>query len=137
MADGTGLSDRFYAEVIEGGNLAVIDELVGDDFVDHNPMPGQPPGKDGVRHFVNMMRSAFPDLRAKTKEPSLADGNLEANYVVLTGTHQGELMGIAPTGRTVEFSGVEIIRVDGGKVVEYWGVLDTMTLMQQIGAAPE
>ena len=137
MADGTGLSDRFYTEVIGEGNLAIIDELVSDDFVDHNPLPGQPPGKDGVRYFVNMMRSAFPDLRVKTKEPSLVDGNLEAHYVVLAGTHQGELMGVAPTGRAVEFSGVEIVRVDGGKVVEYWGAMDTMTLMQQIGALPE
>ena len=137
MAVGTELFNRFYTEVVEGGNLAVIDELVSDDFVDHNPLPGQPPGKDGVRYFVNMMRSAFPDLRVKTKEPSLVDGNLEAHYVVLAGTHQGELMGVAPTGRAVEFSGVEIVRVDGGKVVEYWGAMDTMTLMQQIGALPE
>ncbi len=137
MAVGTELFNRFYTEVVEGGNLAVIDELVSDDFVDHNPLPGQPPGKDGVRYFINMMRSAFPDLRAKSKEPALVDGNLEAHYVVLTGTHQGDLMGVAPTGRTVEFSGVDIIRVDGGKVVEYWGAMDTMSLMQQVGAVPQ
>ena len=137
MADGTGLIKRFYTEVIEGGNLALIDELVSDDFVDHDPMPGQSPAKDGVAFFVNAMRAAFPDLRAKTSEPALVDGNLEALYVVLTGTHQGELMGVAPTGRSVEFSGIDIIRVDGGRVVEHWGATDTMTLMEQIGAVPK
>ena len=137
MADGTGMIKRFYTEVIGDGNLALIDELVSDDFVDHDPLPGQSPAKDGVGYFVNTMRAAFPDLRAKTTEPALVDGNLEAQYVVLTGTHQGELMGVAPTGRSVEFSGVDIIRVDGGKVVEHWGATDTMTLMQQIGAVPE
>jgi predicted ester cyclase len=134
MADGTGLIKRFYTEVIEGGNLDLIEELVSDDFIDHNPMPGQSPSKDGVPFFVNAMRAAFPDLKATTIEPALVDGNLEALYVVLTGTHQGELMGVAPTGRNVEFSGIDIIRIEGGKVVEHWGATDTMTLMQQIGA---
>lgn len=134
MTEGTGLIKRFYTEVIGEGNLALIDELVSDDFVDHNPMPGQSPSKDGVRYFVNTMRAAFPDLKTTTSEPALVDGNLEALYVVMTGTHQGELMGVEPTGRTVEFSGIDIIRVDGGKCVEHWGAADMMALMQQIGA---
>jgi predicted ester cyclase len=137
MADEAGLIKRFYTEVIEGGNLDLVEELVSDDFIDHNPMPGQSPSKDGVGFFVNTMRAAFPDLKAKTTEPALVDGNLEAQYVVLTGTHQGELMGVAPTGRSVEFSGVDIIRVEAGKVAEHWGATDTMTLMEQIGAGPQ
>ena len=134
MSEGTGLIKRFYTEVISEGNLALIDEMVSDDFVDHDPMPGQSPSKDGVGFFVNTMRAAFPDLKAKTIEPALVDGNLEALYVVLTGTHQGALMGIEPTGRSVEFSGIDIIRTDGGKVVEHWGATDMMALMQLIGA---
>ena len=134
MSEGTGLIKRFYIEVISEGTLALIDEMVSDDFVDHDPMPGQSPSKDGVGFFVNTMRAAFPDLKAKITEPALVDGNLEALYVVLTGTHQGALMGIEPTGRSVEFSGIDIIRTDGGKVVEHWGATDMMALMQQIGA---
>ena len=137
MPDGTGMIKRFYTEVLEGGNLDLIEELVSDDFVDHDPLPGQSPGKDGVGFFVNTMRAAFPDLRATTTEPALMDGNLEARYVVLTGTHQGELMGIAATGRSVEFSGIDIIRIDDGKVAEHWGATDTLSLMQQIGAVAE
>lgn len=137
MSDGTGMIKRFYTEVLEGGNLALIDEMVSDDLVDHDPMPGQSSNKDGVSFFVNTMRAAFPDLKAAVMEPALADGDLEARYVVLTGTHQGELMGVAATGRRVEFSGIDIIRIDNGKVVEHWGATDTLALMQQIGAIPE
>jgi predicted ester cyclase len=135
MTDGTGLIKRFYEEVLEGGNLALIDELATDDYVDHEEaLPGQPAGKDGVRFFVNAVRTAFPDIRVKTIEPCLADGNLEACHVVLTGTHRGEMAGVAPTGNSVEFGGTDIIRVEDGKVAEHWGTTDNMRLMQQIGA---
>ena len=75
MSDGTGLIKRFYTEVLEGGNLALIDELSTNDFVDHEEgLPGQPPGKEGVRFFLNAIRSAIPDITAKTIQPYLADG---------------------------------------------------------------
>ncbi|WP_104173508.1 ester cyclase [Arthrobacter sp. Y81] len=137
MAEGAGLIKRFYEEIIEGGNLALIDELATDDYVDHEEaLPGQPPGKDGVRYFVNAVRAAFPDIKVKTFEASLADGDMEACHVILTGTHRGEMGGIAATGNTVEFGGTDIIRVVDGKVAEHWGTTDNMRLMQQIGAIP-
>ncbi|MDQ0679775.1 steroid delta-isomerase-like uncharacterized protein [Arthrobacter pascens] len=137
MSDGSGIMQRFYQEVLVGGNVALVDELIADDFVDHEePFPGQPPGKAGVVFYINAIRSAFPDLKVKTSEPALADGNLEAVHGILTGTHRGDFVGIAPTGRNVEFAGIDIIRVQDGKVAEHWGVTDTLTLMQQIGAVP-
>lgn len=137
MSDGTGLIKRFYTEVLEGGNLALIDELSTNDFVDHEEgLPGQPPGKEGVRFFVNAIRSAFPDIKAKTIEPYLADGDMEACHVIFTGTHGGEMAGVPATGKTVEFGGTDIIRVVDGKVAEHWGTTDNMRLMQQIGAIP-
>ena len=136
MSDRSGLIKRFYTEVIEGGNLALIDELSTNDFVDHEEgLPGQPPGREGVRFFVNAIRSAFPDIKAKI-EPYLADGDMEACHVILTGTHGGEMAGIPATGKTVEFSSTDIIRVVDGKVAEHWGTTDNMRLMQQIGATP-
>jgi predicted ester cyclase len=137
MSDGAGLLTRFYKEVVEGGNLALIDELTADGYVDHEELlPGQPPGKDSVRFFVNMIRNAFPDIKVKTIDASLAEGDMEACHVVLTGTHRGEMAGIAATGKSVEFDGTDIIRVDGGKVAEHWGTTDNLRLMQQIGAVP-
>ena len=138
MADGTGLIKRFYEEVIGGGQIDLVDELATDDLVDHEQgLPGQPPGREGVKFFINAMREAFPDIRAKAIEPTLVDGDLEAAHAVLTGTHQGELMGVAATNRSVEFETLDIIRVEGGRVAEHWGVTDVMSLMQQLGALPE
>lgn len=105
--------------------------------MDHEEgLPGQPPGKEGARYFVNAVRTAFPDIRVKSLEPSLTDGNMEACHVVLTGTHRGELAGVAGTGKSVEFGGTDIIRVEDGKVAEHWGTTDNLRLMQQIGAIP-
>jgi steroid delta-isomerase-like uncharacterized protein len=138
MGEGTGLIGRFYEDVIGKGQLDLVDALTTEDIIDHEEgLPGQPPGREGVKFFVNAFREAFPDIRPKAIGPTLADGDLEAAHVVLTGTHKGELMGVAATGKTVEFGSIDIIRVEDGKVAEHWGVTDAMTLMQQVGALPE
>jgi steroid delta-isomerase-like uncharacterized protein len=138
MAEGTGLIARFYEDVIGKGQINLIDELTTDDLVDHEEgLPGQPAGREGVKFFVNAMREAFPDIRAKTIEPTLTDGNLEAARAVLTGTHRGELLGVSATERVVEIESLDIIRVEDGKVAEHWGVTDVMSLMQQLGAIPD
>ena len=124
--------------MLGNGQLDLVDELASPDIIDHEEgLPGQPPGREGVKFFVNAMRGAFPDLRPKTIEASMVDGDLEAAHVILTGTHSGELMGVPATGRTVEFSSIDIIRLEDGMVAEHWGVTDTLSLMQQIGAIPE
>jgi len=138
MPEGTGLITRFYEDVIANGELGLIDELTTDDIADHEEgLPGQPAGREGVKFFVNAIREAFPDIRPKSVEPTMTDGNLEAARVILTGTHEGEFMGVGATGRTVEFESIDIIRVEDGKVAEHWGLTDTMALMQQLGAIPE
>jgi steroid delta-isomerase-like uncharacterized protein len=138
MTDGTGLIKRFYEDVIGGGQINLVDELTTDDLVDHEEgLPGQPSGREGVKFFISAMREAFPDIRVGTVEPMMVDGNLEAARVVLTGTHKGELMGVEATNKAVEIESIDIIRVEDGKVAEHWGVTDTMSLMQQLGALPE
>jgi steroid delta-isomerase-like uncharacterized protein len=138
MSEGTGLIARFYNEVVADGQTNLIDELTTENVTDHEQgLPGQPDGREGVHFFVNAMRTAFPDLRPKSVEPLLADGDLEAGRVILTGTHQGELLGVPASGKSVEFESIDIIRLEDGKVAEHWGVTDTMALMQQIGAIPE
>jgi len=138
MSEGSGLIRRFYDEVIAGGQLNLIDELATEGIIDHEEgLPGQPSGREGVKFFVNAFRTGFPDISAKVVEPTLADGDLEAGRVVLTGTHEGEFMGVPATGKTVEFESLDIIRLEDGKVAEHWGVTDAATLMQQIGAIPE
>jgi steroid delta-isomerase-like uncharacterized protein len=137
VAEGAQLIKRFYNEVIGDGNLGLIDELTADDFVDHEEgVPGQPPGKEGVRFFVNAIREAFPDVRTRV-EVTLSEGDLGAAHGTVTGTHQGEFMGIPASNKSVEFKVVDIIRVEDGKAAEHWGLTDVMGLMQQLGAIPD
>ena len=136
MAEGT-LIQRFYEEVLSGGNLGLVDELAAADMVDHEEgFPGQPSGAEGVKFFVNTIREAFPDVQVKV-DVTLADGDLEAAHGVVTGTHQGDFMEVPATNKSVEFEVVDIIRVTDGRAVEHWGLTDTMGLMQQLGALPE
>jgi len=126
---------RFYDE-INAGNHGVIDELIADDMVEHEEFPGLEPTKDGVRQFFAMFRSAFPDFRMEPQQ-LIADGDLVCARVAMTGTHQGEFMGIPPSGRRIDVQLVDIIRVRDGEFAEHWGVMDSMTMMQQLGAVPE
>lgn len=138
MSEGVGLIERYYKDVVESGNLALVDELAADTYVDHErALPGQPAGKDGVKYFATTIRSAFPDIKVKAIEPRVTAGDMEACHVVLKGTHRGELAGVPATGKSVEFELTDIIRVEQGKVAEHWGTIDNLRLMQQIGAVPE
>jgi predicted ester cyclase len=111
--------------------------LALDGYVDHEEaLPGQAPGREGVGFFVNVMRTAFPDIRVKAITATVASGDMEAAHVILAGTHSGEMAGVAATGNGVEFGCTDIIRVEDGKVAEHWGTTDTLKLMQQIGAVP-
>ena len=123
MGEGTGLIRRFYEDVVAGGQIDLVDELATEDFVNHEEgLPGQPPGREGVRFFISGMREAFPDIQVMVVEPTMVDGDLEAGRAVLTGTHKGELMGVAPTEKTVEIETIDIIRVEDGKVAEHWAL---------------
>jgi steroid delta-isomerase-like uncharacterized protein len=133
--DGKTLLSRFYDE-LNAGNVGVIDELIADDFVDREEFPGISPDKAGVKQFFTMFRTAFPDMRMDPHE-MLADGDLVCARATMSGTHQGEFMGIPPTGRRFEVDGIDIVRVRDGHFVEHWGVLDAMKMMQQLGAIPE
>ena len=126
---------RFIEEVANKGNLAVIDEIISADVVDHNPQPGQPSGREGVKQNFNMFRTAFPDLHI-TIDDMVAEGDKVAARMTMRGTHRGELMGIPPTGKQVVFSSIEIDRFSGGQCVDHWEQADIMGLMQQLGVAP-
>ena len=81
------------------------------------------------------MRSAFPDFRIDV-EDMLAEGDKVAVRIVLSGTHQGEFLGMPGSGRRFSAAGIDIVRVRAGQVVEHWGVTDTLGMMQQLGALP-
>ena len=131
------LALRFYEEVMNAGNVDLVDELCSEDFVEHEEtFPGVSQNRDGVKDFVRMMRTAFPDLKL-TPESVLADDERVMVRFHMTGTHDGEFMGMAPTGRRVDMTGYDEARVVGGRAVEHWGALDGAQLMQQLGVMPE
>jgi steroid delta-isomerase-like uncharacterized protein len=120
-------------EAINQNNLDALDEVVAPDITDHDPAPGQAPGLEGVKQWFSSMHTAFPDFRMNV-EDMIAEGDKVVARVRLSGTHQGEFMGIAPTGNRVTIKGIDILRVNAdGKIVEHWGNFDDLGMMQQLG----
>src|SRR4029079_15678412 len=130
------MARRFNDEVMSQGKLDGIDELVADDFVDHQVPPGMTPDRAGLRSMMAMFRDAFPDLKVETLAVAL-DGDELFVHSLATGTHQGELMGIPATGKTVSFAMMDRVRVRDGKAVEHWGVSEDLGMMTQLGVVPE
>jgi steroid delta-isomerase-like uncharacterized protein len=127
---------RINDEVWSRGRLDVIDELIADEFVATViGAPEQIRGPQGFREFVVMYRNAFPDLRI-TIDEQIAEGESVVTRWTATGTHEGELMGMAATGKQATTAGINVNRVSGGKLVEGWGLFDQLGLLQQIGAVP-
>ncbi len=125
---------RLIKEAQEGGNLAVIDELMAEDFVDYSPLPGLPPTREGVSMLFAGMKQAFPDLHIDIEE-QIADEEKVATRKTFSGTHQGPFLGIAATGNPIRFEVIDILTVREGKIREHRVVADLQTLMQQLGAA--
>ncbi len=124
---------RFGEEAFNNGDLSSSEELIADDIVDHDPAPGQAPGREGIEQFVTTMRSAFPDLQT-TIDEIIAEGDYVAFRYTIEGTHQGEFMGVAPTGNRVSVTAMEMLRFADGKMVDRWGNTDQLGLLQQLGA---
>jgi predicted ester cyclase len=130
------MTTRSTYERINAGDIAGFGELMADDFVEHEGGPGLPPTKEGTLEFFRILRSAFPDLRMDV-EDLLASGDKTVARVRGTGTHQGEFMGVAPTGNRIDVQLVDIMRFDdAGLVCEHWGVADMLSMMQQLGVVP-
>ena len=137
MADNGKTVRRFYEEVINGGRLDVIDELVAADMVEHQEFPGIPPTREGVKQFFAIWREAFPDTKA-TIELLVEGGDLVAVYGSWSATHQGEFMGIPATGKRIDVPSADFVRFNAdGKCIEHWGVFDGAVMMQQLGVIPE
>jgi steroid delta-isomerase-like uncharacterized protein len=126
---------RFY-DRINSGDLDTVIELLADDFVDHEELPGFVPGREGVRQLFTMFQTAFPNMRWEA-EDVFAAGDKVAARIRVTGTNEGELMDMPASGRSISVQVIDIIRFgDDGLAHEHWGVFDMMSMMQQLGVAP-
>ena len=126
---------RWLEEVWGQGSAAAVDELAADDFVWHWAPPGVATDREGYKQFLRMDFEAFADVSCAT-EDIVAEGDRVASRWTWRGTHKGEFMGVAATGKQVALSGICINRFVGGKIVEEWGEMDMMGVMQQLGAIP-
>lgn len=132
-AENEKLVRKYPEEAINEGNLDVVDEIVATDLVWRgNILPEPLEGPEEVKEFVSMVRTAFPDIEA-TVEGVIAGDDKVVLQDRITGTHEGEFMGIEGTGREVEIQGIEIIRIEDGQLVEGRAQADTMDLLQQLG----
>ena len=126
---------RFIDEVVNRGNVAVIDELAGPNYVDHTARPGVPPTTEGQKEFVTMFRAAFPDLHY-TVDDTIAEGDRLVQRVTAHGTMKGDFLGMPASGKEATWSEIHIVRFDdGGKAVEHWGVVDQLGMLAQLGFA--
>lgn len=133
MADQVQLFRRLFDEGFTGGNIAVVDELVSEDFQEHQA--GQRPGREGLKALIQQLHSWFSDFTL-TIQDLTEDGDKVWARLKGGGTHTGMVMGQPPSGRHVEIDVIDIIRFSDGKMVEHWGVPDTLNMMRQIGLIP-
>jgi steroid delta-isomerase-like uncharacterized protein len=115
------------------GNFAALDEILTTDFVLHSP--DEVRGAEGLSRMVESYRNALPDLEL-TIDHQFAAGDYVASRFTIRGTHDGDLMGIPPSGHRVEFTGITVSRCREGRIAEEWELTDTVGLLGQVGALP-
>jgi steroid delta-isomerase-like uncharacterized protein len=124
---------RQFIKRISAGDLSAVDELVADDYVEHEQVPGLAPGKAGVRQLFEMFHSAFAEAGVEVDD-MIAEGDKVFVLARMTGTQRGEFMGIPATGHAIDVSVCDYFRVEGGALAEHWGVMDAAGMMQQLTA---
>jgi steroid delta-isomerase-like uncharacterized protein len=128
--------EEFITALFTDGDLTAVDRYLDPEFINHDPpLPGATNGPDGMRQAAELFRRAFPDWRSDIQH-MIAEGDLVAEHFVAHGIHRSSVMGESATGHDVVLRGVNIFRIADGKIVERWGRLDDLGLLQQLGLAP-
>ena len=132
LADNKALVRRFYME-IDKGNIAAMDELVGEHYINHDPppFPGLPPGRAGLKFAFEQFWRATPGHHVI--EDQIAEGDIVVTRLRGVGKHQGEIFGIPPTGNALDVKAIAIHRIAHGQLVEHWSTMDSAALLQQLG----
>jgi steroid delta-isomerase-like uncharacterized protein len=129
------LARRIY-EIFSQGDIESLDQFMASDFVDHNPYPNQGPGLEGVKRFIQEYRMSFANMRF-TIDQQVAEGDKVVTRIIFSARHTGEFLGLPATGREVTTTGMDMLRIVDGKIVERWGNEDNVKILQDLGAMPE
>jgi predicted ester cyclase len=128
-------ANRIPLEVFNKKKLAVLDEVVAADAIDHVVPPGMPETVASTKQFINMLLAAFPDFQY-TVDFAIAEGDKVVQRVTASGTMKGDFMGMKATGKHATWTETHIVRFANGKVVEHWGNIDQVGMLQQLGFMP-
>jgi steroid delta-isomerase-like uncharacterized protein len=123
---------RRYQEYYNTNNLNGLDEVIAFDVLMPKIMPNMPSGLEGAKAVHEKTLIGMPDFKTEVQD-LIAEGDKVVARVIMTGTHTGDFWGIPATGRQVEFTGVYVVRIANGKIVEHWGEEDGVSLLQQLG----
>jgi predicted ester cyclase len=132
--DNKTLVRRFYDEVLNARRIDVIETLALADYIEHDPLPGQRDGLVGLQDRVSMLVGGLASTY--TVRETIAEDDRVVVRWRNTGVHSGEFLGVPPTGRPFDFAGIDIYRIENGRMAEHWHVVDQLTLLQQLGLIP-
>ncbi len=135
LAENKMVVRRFFEEIFNHYNLAAADELVGENYINHNAAPTEEPGRQGLKNFVMYAHSGLKDIHF-TVDDMIAEGDQVATRWTCTAIHTGEFAGVPATGRRVTISALNIHRVVDGQIAEGWLQWDIIGYLQQVGAMP-
>src|SRR5687768_6372617 len=125
--DNKTVYQEFVSEILNGGRFELAGQFLDEHVVSHNPFPGQQPGVAGFIDAMRAFRVAFPDLHAKATQ-YVAEGDKVVGHFEVQGTHRGEFMGLAATGKPIRYEEIAIVRLAQGKLVEHWAVADALAI---------
>ncbi|MFL5800996.1 MAG: ester cyclase [Roseiflexaceae bacterium] len=126
---------RRYREAHNANDMAALDDIVAADLISHNSFPGLPSGREGGKMAHQGVVAAFADGRT-TSEDLVAEGDKVVERFSFRGTHTGAFLGVPPTGKIIQSTGISVFRIANGQIVEHWGENDGIGVMIQLGVLP-
>ena len=126
---------KFYDQVVNQGKIEMIDELIAEDFVEHETLPGAANDRQSVKDWFMMLKTGFPDIKFEVKDITAQDGKVWA-LIQITGTNTGQFMGMPATGKKIDVQGFDLVQLKAGKAIAHWGVTQELQMMQQLGMIP-
>ena len=126
---------RYLDEAWNKKNVNILDELMAPNYARYLPGQDKPLDREGQKKRIAGFHTAMPDLTFHI-EDLFAEGDRVVFRLIIRGTHQGAFLGVAPTGKELTVTAIDIARLENGKIVDHWGQMDMLGLMRQLGLVP-